>query len=170
MKTTTRQLVAGALMAALCCIMTALPKIPLGLGYVHMGDMVVFLCAFLPGGWIGVLAAGVGSALADLFAGYPDFILPTFIIKSVMALCVLLIANKEKPLGFRTIAGMLAGSVIMIGGYLAFEVLRYGSAEVAFLSAIMGNVLQAAFGIVAAYLVLIPLAKTGLIKKYHTMK
>lgn len=157
-------------MMALCCVMTALPKIPLGLGYVHMGDMVVFLCAFLPGGWVGVAAAGLGSALADLLAGYPDFVLPTLIIKALMALSVYLIANKDKPLGLRTIAGMLVGSVVMIGGYLAYEVLRYGSAEVAFLSAITGNVLQAGFGIVASYLVLIPLTKTGLVKQYRTLK
>lgn len=170
MKISTKKLVAGALMAALCCVMTALPKIPLGLGYVHMGDMAVFLCAFLPGGWVGALAAGVGSALADLFAGYPDFILPTFVIKALMAFCVIWIANAEKPLGWRTILGMLAGSAVMIGGYLLYEVLRYGSAEVAFFSAIVGNAVQAAFGIAAAYIVLIPLTKTGLVKKYYNTK
>lgn len=170
MKTTTRQLVAGALMAALCCIMTALPKISLGLGYVHMGDMVVFLCAFLPGGWIGVLAAGIGSALADLIAGFPEFIVPTFIIKALMALVLGLIASKSKPLGWRTIFGMLIGAIIMIGGYFTYEYWWRGLKETAFFTAIIGNVIQAGFGVVAGYIVLIALEKTGLIKKYHTMK
>lgn len=167
MKISTRRLVAGALMAALCCVATAFPKIPVGLGYVHAGDMMVFICAFLPGGWIGMIAAGLGSALADLIAGYPDFIIPTFIIKALMAAAVILIANKHKPLGFRTFIGMLVGSIIMIGGYFLYELLRLGLAETAFLSAILGNVLQAGFGIVAAYIILAALDKTKLLSKYQ---
>ena len=71
MNTNTKKVVLAALMAALACVATMIIKIPSPLkGYLNLGD-----CVVLAAGWIlspayAFLAAGIGSALADLFSGY----------------------------------------------------------------------------------------------------
>lgn len=62
----------SALFAALCCVATMIIRIPtIGTnGYVNIGDAIVLLSAWIIGGPYGALAAGIGSGLADLLAGY----------------------------------------------------------------------------------------------------
>lgn len=171
MRTPVRKMVIGALMAALCFICTSfflIYRLPSG-GYVHLGDTMVFLCGFLPGGWIGALAAGIGSALADLYVGAPLYAPVTFVIKAAMALIVWALTRKRNPIGFVTILATILGGVVMIGGYFAFEVALYGVAETGILDMLLGSVPQAVFGVAACYLVLIPLTKTGLMKKYRDL-
>ena len=68
-------LVFGALFTALTCVFTMVIKVPtLGTnGYVNIGDTGVLLSAWLLGGWYGVIAAGLGSGLADILSGYPAY-------------------------------------------------------------------------------------------------
>ena len=75
-----------AMLAALIVVTTAYIKIPAPLGYIHIGDSMVYLAAVLLPGHYGFLAASVGGALADLLAGYPQWALPTAIIKSLNVL------------------------------------------------------------------------------------
>ena len=68
---TIKKLVFAALFAALSCAATMVIRIPTPIGgYIHAGDAVVLLSAFLLGPWWGAAAAGLGSGLADLIAGY----------------------------------------------------------------------------------------------------
>lgn len=171
MKISVKKLVTGALMAALCCIATMVIQIPLPVGgYVHPGDMAVFLCAFLPGGWVGAFAAGLGSCLADIFTGYAFYALPTFIIKALMALTVYYIVRNRNPLSFYTILATVAGALVMMVGYFIVDYVILGSVEGGVVMALFGSWAQGAFGVVASYLVLIPLAKSGLLKRYHNLR
>ena len=64
----TKNLVMGALMAALTCIATMIIKIPTPtLGYIHLGDGLVLLCGIVLGPLGGALSAGIGSMFADIF-------------------------------------------------------------------------------------------------------
>ena len=66
-----KKIVVSALLAALTCVATMIIKIPSPLkGYINLGDCIVLVSGWLlTPGW-GFLAAGLGSALADLFSGY----------------------------------------------------------------------------------------------------
>ena len=67
---TLKKLVFAALFAALSCVATMVIKIPTPTGgYIHAGDAVVLLSAFLLGPWWGAAAAGLGSCLADILSG-----------------------------------------------------------------------------------------------------
>lgn len=71
----TSKLTLTAMFAAITCIATMLIKIPTPAtqGYIHFGDAFVILAGVFPGGAYGLLAAGIGSALADIFSGYVAF-------------------------------------------------------------------------------------------------
>lgn len=105
-----RKLVYTALMTAIILIMTLIIKIPIPFtnGYVHAGDMGIFLAGLLLGPWYGAFAAGVGSALADLLGGYVHWVIPTFIIKSLMGMIVGYFAIKRPSQKW---AGMLSFTV-----------------------------------------------------------
>jgi uncharacterized membrane protein len=80
-------LVAAALMAALTCTATVAVAIPSPTGgYIHPGDGFVILSGVILGPFFGVLAAGIGSMLADLILGYSAYAPATFIIKGLAAL------------------------------------------------------------------------------------
>ncbi|NDL67982.1 ECF transporter S component [Anaerotalea alkaliphila] len=79
-----------SIMMALVFVGTYVVKIPIPMtnGYIHPGDSMVFLSGLILGPVYGAAAAGIGSALADLVGGYPHWILPTLVIKALMAAIV----------------------------------------------------------------------------------
>ncbi len=81
-----KQLVLTALFAALCTVATMI-AFPAGPGYINAGDIVLLLAAFTLAPTQAMLAAGIGSALADLLNGYAMYAPATFVIKALMALC-----------------------------------------------------------------------------------
>jgi len=130
MRTSTKKIVTAALLAALCCVATMIIKIPSPLkGYLNLGDCIVLLSGWLLSPVYGFLAAGVGSALADVFSGYVTYAPATFIIKGLMALIAhfgfKMLKNKIGNLPSRIISGILA-EIIMVLGYFIFEGFLYG--------------------------------------------
>lgn len=130
MKDTTKKIVIAALLAALTCVATMIIKIPSPLqGYLNLGDCVVLLCGWLLSPLYGFLAAGIGSALADLFSGYITYAPATFVIKGLMAIIAYygfkLLHKKLEKLPSRIISGV-ASEVLMILGYFVFEGFLYG--------------------------------------------
>lgn len=114
-----------ALFSALILVATAYAKIPIGLGYVHIGDIFIMTgCFFLPPVFA-VASAAIGSMLADLIAGYVIYMPVTLVVKGVMALICSLIYYKKS--GFlRLLLGTIAASVFMLAGYFVFEGFYYG--------------------------------------------
>lgn len=117
-----RKTVLTALFAALIFITTAyILHIPIPTstgGYIHPGDVFIYFSAcFLPGPYA-FAAAVIGAGLADAFT-YPLYILPTIIIKPLMAIWF---TNKtEKIINIRNIVGTVIAAVVMIGGYYLAE-------------------------------------------------
>ena len=150
----TLKLVMAALLAAMTCVATMVIKIPLTAtgGYINLGDCIVLLSGILLGPLYGGLAAGIGSALADLFSGYVAFLPATFLIKGFMAVIVgLLVKNLSKNNAVKTaIAGALA-ECFMIAGYFFFEavVMGFGLGAAA---SIPGNAIQGIVGLILAML------------------
>ena len=139
-----------ALMMACVCAATIIIKVPSPLkGYLNLGD-----CAVLMAGWIlspgyGFLAAGVGSALADLFSGYMTYVPATLVIKGLMALivyaCYKLMSKRLGSLVSQIIGGVIA-EVVMVLGYFVFEGFLYGF--VPSLVNIPANCVQGAAGLI----------------------
>ena len=130
MKSNTKKIVMAALMAALACVATMIIKIPSPLkGYLNLGDCVVLTAGWMLSPIYGFLAAGLGSALADLFSGYVVYAPATFLIKGCMALIAYfgfrLLHKKVRDLPSRIISGT-AAEMLMILGYFVFEGCMYG--------------------------------------------
>ena len=156
MKTTMRRLILASLMAALVCVATMIVKIPSPLkGYINLGDCMVLLSGWILPPGLGFLAAGLGSGLADLFAGYGVYIPATFLIKGLMAVIAWGAARlfAEKIGGFfARLSGGLLAELWMILGYYLFEGVLYGFG--ASLINIPSNGVQGAFGLVIGLLLI----------------
>lgn len=81
-------MVLTALFTAMIAVVTiAIPvPIPFTNGYIHLGDSMIFLSVMILGWKRGAVAAGVGSAFADLILGYIYWVPWTLVIKGGMAL------------------------------------------------------------------------------------
>ena len=130
MHSKTKRIVVASLMAALTCVATMIIKIPSPLeGYLNLGDCVVLVAGWMLSPAYGFLAAGLGSALADLLSGYAIYAPATFVIKGLMALAAFavykLLQKRVGKFSARLIGGVTA-EVLMIAGYFVFEGFMYG--------------------------------------------
>ena len=132
MKRNLKTFVISALFAALICVATMVIKIPSPLkGYINLGDCVVLTAGWMLSPAYAFLAAGLGSAFADIFSGYATYAPATFVIKGLMALIAFygfkLLHKKLGNLPSRIISGVFA-EIIMVLGYFVFEGFLYGFA------------------------------------------
>jgi uncharacterized repeat protein (TIGR04002 family) len=135
----------AAIFAAVIMVATAFVRVPGPLGFMHLGDAVIFLAAVLLPTPLAAAAAALGAGAADLIAGFPVYIIPTIIIKSLMTLTFKKAdyGNKINIISFRNILAAVISSLIGAGGYLVCELILYG--EGAFLS-LPFNLFQEAAG------------------------
>lgn len=128
----TTQIVISAMFAALCCVATMIIKIPSPLkGYINLGDCIVLLSGFMLSPLYGFLAAGIGSAFADILSGYVIYAPATFIIKGIMALVVCYVCKSLHSMNLPTFSRIIASvtaEIIMVIGYFVFEGFMYGFA------------------------------------------
>lgn len=134
--------------------MGAIP-IPGG-GYIHIGDSVIFLCCFIMPLPFAIIAAGIGSCLADLILGYTFYAIPTLIIKSIMALVAGLFIAKTDRI-FVIISGLILASLVMQGGYFLVNMLLLG--EETSLLIVFFNLLQTIASVPLAYLLIKAVAR-----------
>ena len=145
---TVQKIVLSSMFAALVCVATMVIKIPSPLnGYINLGDCIVLISAWFLSPVYGFLAAGLGSALADVFSGYLVYAPATFVIKGLMALAAYFIfKSAHKKIGgltSRIVSGFTA-ETIMVAGYFFFELAVYGAGVA--IPDLLGNATQ---GIVA---------------------
>ena len=152
-----KKMVLAAVLTALVCVGTMVIKIPTINGYIHPGDGFVLLAGFLLGPAWGAAAAGIGSGLADLFAGYSIYAPGTLIIKGITALVSGLIYRRKRTASFALLSGIVA-ELVMTAGYFLYESLVFGDGA---LAAIPGNLVQGTAGIVIS-LLLLPLLKRAI--------
>lgn len=153
MNSNLKKIVMTALFAALACVATMSIRIPTpGTGgYIHPGDAVVILAGIILGPVYGLLAGGVGSAMADLLGGYFVYVPITFVIKGLVALVSGLVFRKVgKDSRTRYMAVVLGGVIDIIfvaGGYFICEFPMYGSGAAA---SIPANIIQGISGLIIA--------------------
>ena len=144
-----KKLVLSGLFAAIICVTTMFPHLPVGVngGYVHIGDTFIYLAASFLSPAYAALAAAIGAGLADLMVA-PIYIIPTVIIKSLMAL--MFTAKANKLLCRRNALGTVFAGVICSIGYYIAEVILAGNFISPLISALQGLVQPIASGILYA--------------------
>ena len=173
-KRTTFTIITTALMAAMTCVATMIIQVPSPTGgYIHLGDGLVLLSGIILGPIYGGLAAGIGSMLADLLSGYPQYAIATLIIKAIAAIvggAIYSVLTTKKIRSIAVIIAGIAGGVIVTTGYFSFDSFLLGSGVVAALTGIPANIVQNIFGIIVSSILLPFLEKTPVVQNllaYH---
>ena len=117
----TKQLTLTAMMTAFVFVATFVPKIPIPLGYAHLGDAAIFLAVIFCGRRIGILSGIIGSALADFLSGFPIWIIPTILIKAAEAETFWRLRGKNFLLA------LIISSLLMTAGYTLTGAALYDS-------------------------------------------
>lgn len=150
---------AGVLTAAVF-VSAAYLHIPVGQGYVHIGDAFIYLAASLLPTSYAVFSGAAGAVLADCLSGYAMYAPASLIIKGLTALCFS--SKGEKILTKRNLTALVPAAVLCVGGYYLYEIILTKSL-VAPISGVAGNLIQSAFSAVVFVLTGAALnKKTGL--------
>lgn len=149
----TRKMVMASLYAALVCIATLIIQIPIPAtkGYIHLGDSLIILSGVLLNPTYAALAAGIGSALADVFGGYAIYAPATFIIKGLVGFVCGLVCKKIRKTNVSILVSGLVDLLFVTGGYYLYEGIMFGF--VVALPGVLGNVVQCIGGCIIAILI-----------------
>lgn len=165
-----RQITLLGLMMAAICIGTMSITIPMPStgGFVNIGDSVIFMTSILFGPAAGLIAGGIGSALADLLLGYGHWAPFTLVIKGLEGLAVGLIMKNSLSKS-RMVASTFVGASLMVTGYLFAGAFMEGSMLVA-LESVPGNIFQGIASMAIAVPVSIAISKTSYVREHMTSK
>lgn len=156
------------LMAAIVFVVNYL-RIPFMGTQLHMTNALCVLCGLLFGPGAGFLAAGLGSGLYDIVAGWGAECIITFINKGAIALVAGLIAYKAarrtNPSGadhIRVIAGSVLGALAYVALYmlktfvfgLTVDGLTMDAVVVKMMSKLPGSMMNAVFAFIVAPILL----------------
>lgn len=156
----TYKIVITSLFAALICVATMLVQIPIPAtgGYANLGDGVILICALLMHPFYASIAAGLGSFLADILAGYVSYAFGTLVIKAGVALVASILFRRimkalhvKYMLGAMITSGIVA-EAFMILGYFIYEAIVLGLG-VGATGAIVGNIGQGLVGVIVSCIV-----------------
>ena len=164
----TKQFVRVAMLTALACVLTIVPKVPIGGGYVHFGDCIIYVAAMILGPIPGAIVGAIGHSLADFISGYPIFCIPTFIIKGIEGLVAGMIAHKysvnKNFVNVYTILASVVAMVIMVVGYfLGGSVLEGVSASI---GSVPSNAMQAVASLIIFFVLGFALYKAKIYKYF----
>lgn len=144
-----------AVLTAVTAVFTYLIRIPIAptRGYLNLGDVAIYFTAFTFGPVSALVAGGLGTALADLLAGYAQWAPISLFVHGLQGLVAGLLASVSvrrrwgafEPAWLLALAG---GMVVMCAGYLAAGAVMVGFG--AALAELPGNVLQNVVGAVGA--------------------
>ena len=110
-----------AILMAVTTVFTLLVRIPVPAtnGYVNFSDVAIYFTAFAFGPWVGLVAGGVGAALADLLGGYAQFAVLTLLAHGLEGFVAGWLGRERAFLGM--VVAWLAGAVVMCGIYFLGE-------------------------------------------------
>ena len=139
MQNKTKLMVITALFTAIMTALTMTITVSLGAyGYFNLSDMFIYLLATCMPLSSTVFVAGIGCALADMFAGYSQYVLITLIAKSLEAIVVYYLYHKVKAFSVLSFA---IGALVMMTIYgLGDSFLA--SSFAAFVPSFMANIPQ----------------------------
>lgn len=157
-----------AMMAAITFVGIYAVKIPSPHGYSHMGDCMIFLSVLLLGTRKGALAGGIGAALSDLLGGYMHWIVPTFVIKYIMAFVMGMFIDKIMPESkLNWLIGSVVGGIVQIFLYTAVKVVMFDWAYA--ITSVPGLTSQTITGVVLGAVLVTLLGKAGVMQRLKEM-
>ncbi|MCK4779530.1 MAG: ECF transporter S component [Candidatus Lokiarchaeota archaeon] len=145
--------------AALICVLTMIISIPIPAtqGFINIGDAGVMFTGLIFGPFIGGIAGGVGSALADIFLGYVIYAPATLIIKGLEGFLIGIIANPKyyyMKLNYRDFLAVVVGGLTMVFGYFIYEIFLWGFASALYEVILNGIVQFGVAGVISLLLIL----------------
>lgn len=157
-KITTKDLVITGLLTAMVLVATMFINIRLPIsingGLIHMGNVVLFLSAFVFGKKKAMIAGAFGMGMFDVLAGWTAWAPFTFVIRGVMGYVIGSFALANGKNGDNIIynfIGIVVAGIFMVGGYYLTEVILYGN-WLAPVTSIPGNLLQLFFGCLSLFI------------------
>lgn len=132
--------VSSAMLAAVCCVLTLLIRIPVFNGYIHPGDSVIYIASCLLPLPYCALCGAIGATLADILSGGIMWAPWTFVIKIILSL--LFTRKGTKIISPRNLAGCVLCAAVTVSGYYIAELVIYGNAFSPLISAFW-NLIQA---------------------------
>ncbi len=114
-----RMIAVTGVMLAVVFVMTRSITISIGPGgFVHMGDIAIFVTAFLFGPIVALIAGGLGTALADVSLGYGAWAPGTLVVHGLQGFVAGMIAWRGDIR--RMVIASIAGGVILVVGYFLY--------------------------------------------------
>jgi len=177
-----RKLVFYGLMIAVVFLMTIFIRIntPLPGGYFNLGDSMIMIAAVFSGPLGGLIAGGIGSALADLSVGALIFAPITLVVKGLEGLVIGFLAKEYSQaekikkdsarIHIILITAIVAGAAIMAAGYFLAEAFILGLFDKNFgiaaaIAELVPNLIQGGVSAVLGYILVLLLSKMD-IEKY----
>ena len=167
-KYTVKEITKTAAMAAIVFILTYTFKIPFADGYTHLGDCAILIGVIVLGGRKGAWAGGIGAAMSDLLSGYAHWIIPTLVIKFLMATVMGIVIEKLMPKSkINFLVGAVAGGVVQIIGYTSVKILYYGFSQAMIMTPTL--LIQTAAGIVITFVFVAVLRTSGILERVKAL-
>ena len=170
-----KNIVLAGMLAAMVFVATRFLQVPIvGVGYVHMGDAVVYLAAALLPTPYAMASAAVGAGLADVLSPFASYAPFTVVIKAVMVLAFT--AKKERLLCRRNAVAPLLAGIIGVAGYyvtgvalLCFAGNKFAISTVEAVFTLPFNAIQEVVGGVAFVLLAVALDRMNIKKRLSRM-
>ncbi|MGL5757190.1 MAG: ECF transporter S component [Paraclostridium sp.] len=162
----TKKVVLNGLLIALVCIATMTIQIPMPgtNGYINIGDSVIFISSILFGPIAGMLAGGIGSALADILSGYAHWAVFTLIIKGLEGYLVGIIIRNHNTL-LKSVFATALGTIVMVVGYFGAGIILKGSIVISAAS-IPANLIQGIVSMAISIPLAYSLSKVRYVKSF----
>lgn len=159
MNITTRKLINASVAAALVFLSTFILKVPIIVGYIHLGDGIILALSTVMGPYA-ILTAAIGSALCDILSGFAMYALPTAIIKALIAWIVLYLPLKQSK--YSLIIKFIIAELLMVLLYLLTDTVLFDLAVA--LGALPMNFVQAGAGVIVGLILTVAFQKVKLNK------
>lgn len=143
-----------SVMVAIVVVFTLVVRIPTIGGYVNLSDVAIVFASFCFGPIVGLISGGLGTALADLIAGYPQYIPISFVVHGLEGLILGQIARviiRKKLKVFYILAFLATIIIVPLGYYLLEAIFLYDFT--AALKGILMNTVQAGVGFVGGVII-----------------
>jgi uncharacterized membrane protein len=119
-----RTIALTGIMIAVVAAFTIAIRIPVPgtTGYVNLSDVAIFFVAFTFGPIPALVAGGVGTGLADIFVGAPQFAWLSFIAHGLEGYLAGYLAQRGRGLG-NLLPALVVGGAVMVVAYFVGETL-----------------------------------------------
>jgi uncharacterized membrane protein len=135
-----------AVLIALVAVFTLVPRVPVPAtgGYANLSSVAITFTSLVFGPFVGAVAGGIGTAIADLLGGFLPFAPLSLIAHGLEGFLIGLLGRGQRSV-WRMIFAWLIGSLAMMAVYFIGEAL-FLTGPAAALAEVPFNAFQAALG------------------------